>query len=215
MNCSGLQQCQRQPDNTSSKDTLKLDKEEREFLEPQPQETLPPSKVCENKPEKKFEKSLRSDRNLLPLCPVVLEVRKQVKKMYKIEDKRRASPLVSLSSLGKDDFEPQIEPGTVYVCLASDPANKETEDSLSENSQFCESTNSKHLQLESEDNQSENSNRPLLGNWHAETDKNSDVIVFSKKKLKKQGQKARKSSQNKMKKNSNIEILPELWALTE
>ena len=75
-NCSGLQQCQRQPDNTNSKDTLKLDKEEREFLEPQPQETLPPSKVCENKPEKKFEKSLRSDRNLLPLCPVVLEVRK-------------------------------------------------------------------------------------------------------------------------------------------
>ena len=71
-----LQQYQKQTDNTSSQDTLKLEKEERKFLEPQPQENLLPSKVCENKPEKKFEKSLRSDRNLLPLCPVVLEVRK-------------------------------------------------------------------------------------------------------------------------------------------
>jgi hypothetical protein len=71
-----LQQYQKQTDNTSSQDTLKLEKEERKFLEPQPQENLLPSKVCENKPEK-CEKSLGVDRNLLPLCPIVSEVRKQ------------------------------------------------------------------------------------------------------------------------------------------
>ena len=52
-----LQQYQIQPDNTSSKDTLELEKEERKFLEPQPQETLPYLKFCENKPKKKCEKS--------------------------------------------------------------------------------------------------------------------------------------------------------------
>jgi len=99
-----LQQYQIQPDNTSSKDTLELEKEERKFLEPQPQETLPYSKFCENKPKKKCEKSLKGNRNLLPLCPIVLKVKEKVKQMNKIEDKRRASPLVRLSSLGKDDF---------------------------------------------------------------------------------------------------------------
>jgi hypothetical protein len=52
------------------------------------------------------------------------------------------------------------------------------------------------LQSESEDNWSENSNEPLLGNWPTETDKYSGVGVFSKKKLKKQRPKAKKSSQN-------------------
>ena len=103
-----------------------------------------------------------------------------MKQIYKIEDKRSASPLVPLSSLGKDDFEPQIEPETVYVCLASDPANKETEDSLSENSQFCETINSKNLQLDSEENPSEKSNVPLLGSWHTETDNDSETMIFSK-----------------------------------
>ena len=40
-----LQQYQKQTDNTSSQDTSNLEKEEREFLEPQPQENLLPSKV--------------------------------------------------------------------------------------------------------------------------------------------------------------------------
>ncbi len=83
---------------------MKLEKEERKFLEPQPQENLPPSKVCENKFEKEREKSLWGNMNLLPLCPIVSEVRKQVEQTNKIEDMRRASPLMRLSSLGKDNF---------------------------------------------------------------------------------------------------------------
>jgi len=55
----------------------------------------------------------------------VLKVKKKVKQMNKIEDKRRASPLVRLSSVGKDYFGPQIEPETVYFSLASSPVNEE------------------------------------------------------------------------------------------
>ena len=69
-----------------------------------------------------------------------------------------------------------------------------------EDSQFCESTNPNHLQSESEDNWSENAHEPFLGNWPTETDKDSEVIVFSKKKLKKQRQKAKKLSPNQKKK---------------
>ena len=76
-----------------------------------------------------------------------------------------------LSSLGKDVSEPQIEPETVYFSLAPGPVSQEAAESLSEDSQFCDSTNPEHLQLESEDNWSENSNEPLLGNWLTETDK--------------------------------------------
>ncbi len=36
----------------------------------------------------------------------------------------------------------------------------------------------KHLQLESEDDWSEDSNRPLLGSWPTESDKDSEVIVW-------------------------------------
>jgi hypothetical protein len=187
-----LQQYQIQPDNTSSKDTLELEKEERKFLEPQPKETLPYSKFCENKPKKKCEKSLKGNRNLLPLCPIVLKVKEKVKQMNKIEDKRRASPLVRLSSLGKDDFEPQIEPEAVYFSLASGPVNEETENSLSENSQFCESINSKNLQLDSEDNPSEKSNGPLLGSWHTETDIDSETMIFFKEIIEKAKTKSQK-----------------------
>ena len=111
----------------------------------------------------------------------MLKVKEKVKQMNKIEDKRRASPLVRLSSLGKDDFEPQIEPEAVYFSLASGPVNEETENSLSENSQFCESINSKNLRLDSEENPSEKSNGPLLGSWHTETDNDSETMIFSKK----------------------------------
>jgi len=64
---------------------LRTEKEERRFLEPQPQETSPPLKVCANKPEKKCEKSLSGHRNILPLGPIVLK--EQVKQISKIEDK--------------------------------------------------------------------------------------------------------------------------------
>jgi hypothetical protein len=60
--------------------------------------------------------------------------------MKKIEDKRIASPLVHLSSLGKDSFEPQIDPETVYFSLALSPVSEEAADSLSEDSQFCDCT---------------------------------------------------------------------------
>jgi len=138
-----------------------------------------------------------------------------VEQTNKIEDKRRASPLLRLSSLGKDVSEPQIEPETVYFSLAPRPVSQEAAESLSEDSQFCDSTNPEHSQLESEDDWSENSNEPLLGSWLTESDKDSEVIVFSKKQLKKQRQKAKKSSENQMKKASNTEFLSELWAFTE
>jgi hypothetical protein len=119
---------------------LKLEKGERKFLEPQLQENPLSPKTCENKPEKKCEKSLGGDRNLLPLCPIVLEVRKQVEQMNRIEDKHIASPLVRLSSLGKDSFEPQIDPETVYFSLTPSPVSEEATDGLSEDSQFCDCT---------------------------------------------------------------------------
>jgi hypothetical protein len=93
---------------------------------------------------------------------------------------------VRLSSLGKDDFGPQIEPKTVYFSLAPSPVSEEAADSLSENSQFCESTNPKHSQLESEDNWSENSNEPLLGNWLTETEKDFFKETIEKTKTKSQ-----------------------------
>ncbi len=128
----------------------------------------------------------------------------------KIEDKQRASPLVHLSSLGKDRFEPQIEPETVYFSLAPSPS-EEGADSFSEDSLFCDSTNPKHSQLESEDDWSEDPNEPLLGSWPTESDKDSEVIVFSKRQLKKQRQKAKKSSENQIKKSNNDEVLSDLW----
>jgi hypothetical protein len=101
----------------------------------------------------------------------------------KQEDKQRASPLVRLSSLGQDDFEPQIERETVYLCLAqtNNTADKDTEDSLSEISQSCESTKYKYLQSDFENNLSENSNEHLLGNWASESKKTQRILSFQRK----------------------------------